>query len=96
MDEKLLSVILKNSKLILLLPSNKKTAMTARELGEAAGIAQTTMYKRIHSLQNWKNLGVIEKPGLYNGGRPEQFYYKIHNFTISFKKGKISLIYYHK
>ncbi len=95
MNDKLLSAILKNPKLILAIPTSENKAMSARELGLAVGIPQTTMYAKIQLIQGWTNLGVVEKHNLHRLGARELFYYRKWEFTIKFTKNRI-IFFYHK
>jgi len=93
MNDDLLDAILIESQIIMALPRTKKKAKSIRELGIILNIPQISMYRRFKPLQEWCNIGIVEKSRSNKLGTPEQFYYRKHDFEIHFKQGKTVIIY---
>lgn len=88
MDSKILSVIIKNIKLIQKLPTSPLYAISIRHLAEKHNTPQTTMYRRIKPLLEWDNIGKRQTIG----PNTETFLYLKKYFSILFKNGETRII----
>ncbi len=80
-----------NSKIFLTLPRDRQNALSARQLGKACKIPQTTIYRITKQISKWDNIGQVEIP---TGPCrvPELHFYLKSDFIIQFKNGKTKLL----
>ena len=76
-------------KLLHVLPTKKKEAMSLQDLAKKTGYTASTVYRIMSKLVSWPNIATIT---IYTAHHPRTLYYlKNSSFTVKIKKEGIAM-----